>query len=119
MELCRPPASLVFRCSLVMRGSAVSGSGRRQWFFFWGRWYRDGKRRHHGPQSSSYVSLNVVSSNGPKFMYLCYVLYVSYDESNLCSGGFAVCDCSHVLVRCGLGHGCLLLRVTTKQETYT
>ncbi len=59
--------------SLGMRKSAVSGSGRRQWFFFWGR---DGKRRHRGPWSSSYVSLHVVPSNRQKFMYLCSVSYV-------------------------------------------
>jgi hypothetical protein len=54
----------------------VSGSGRRQWFFFWGRWYGDGKRRHCVPWSSNYVSLHVTPSNNPKFMYLCSVSYV-------------------------------------------
>jgi hypothetical protein len=36
--------------------------------FFWGRWYRDGKRSRHGPWRSSYVSLHVSSSNIPNFM---------------------------------------------------
>ncbi len=51
---------------------------------------------------------SVTPSNRPKFMYLCSVLYVLYYINRLFSGGFAVCDCSHVLVRCVLGerHWC-------------
>jgi hypothetical protein len=45
-------------CSGVFWGmteSAVSDSGRRQWFFFWVGGIGNGKRRHRGPWSSSYV----------------------------------------------------------------
>ncbi len=38
-----------------MRESAVSDSGRRNWFFFWVCGIGNGKRRYHGPWSSSYV----------------------------------------------------------------
>jgi hypothetical protein len=34
---------------------------------------------------------------------ICSVLYVLYYINSLCSGGFAVCDYSHVLVQCVLG----------------
>ncbi len=34
---------------------------------------------------------------------ICSVLYVLYYISSLCSGGFDVCDCRHVLVQCVLG----------------
>ena len=70
-------------------------------------------------------SLHVVSSNIPKFMYSCSVLYVLgvirtgpckggvglktlsylYYIISLYSGGFTVSDYSHVLVRCVLGEG--------------
>jgi len=45
-------------CSGVLEGmreSAVSDSGRRYWFFFWVGGIGNGKRRYHGPWSSSYV----------------------------------------------------------------
>ncbi len=38
-----------------MRESVVSDSGRRHWFFFWVGGIGNGKRRYHGPWSSSYV----------------------------------------------------------------
>jgi hypothetical protein len=38
-----------------MRESVVSDSGRRHWFFFWVGGIGNGKRRHRGPWSSSYV----------------------------------------------------------------
>ncbi len=55
----------LFRGALGMRKSVVSGSGRRQWFLFWDRWYRYGKRRHRGPWSSSYVSLYTDKNSWP------------------------------------------------------
>jgi hypothetical protein len=45
----------LFRGDLGMRESVVSGSGRRQWFFFWVGGIGNGKRRRRGPWSSSYV----------------------------------------------------------------
>jgi len=36
-------------CVLGTRESVVSGSGRRQWFFFWVGGIGDGKRRCRGP----------------------------------------------------------------------
>jgi hypothetical protein len=38
-----------------MRDSVVSDSGRGHWFFFWVGGIGNGKRRRHGPWSSSYV----------------------------------------------------------------
>ena len=70
-----------------------------------GGWYREWEEKALRPMEFELCSLHVGSSNSPKFMYLCSVLYVLYYISSLCSGGFAVCDCRHVLVRCVLGHG--------------
>ena len=58
--------------------------------------------------------LHVGPSNRPKFMYLCSVLYVLYYINSLCSGGFVLCDCRYMLVRCVLGarHWCVTDRIT-------
>jgi hypothetical protein len=54
----RRASCAMLRCELYSGfvESVVSGSGRRQWFFFWVDGIGDGKRRRHGPWSSSYVS---------------------------------------------------------------
>ena len=50
-----------------------SGSGRRQWFFFWEGGIGNRKRRRHGPWSSSYVRF---MSGLQTVQNLCiYVLY--------------------------------------------
>jgi hypothetical protein len=56
-----------------MRESAVSDSGRRQWFFFLGRWYREWEEKAPQPMEFELCSLHVEPSNSP---HLCiYVLY--------------------------------------------
>jgi hypothetical protein len=63
-----------------MRESTVSDFGRGHWFFCWVGGIGNGKRRHRGPWSLSYVhSMSYV------FM-LCIVSYIYI--SSLCSGDF-------------------------------
>ena len=85
--------SSLSRGALGMRESEVSGSGWRQWIFFGGRWYRDGKRRHHGPWSSNCVSLNVGPSNRPNFYTIKAVSAVVvslYSTRDMC--WFGICS---------------------------
>ena len=55
----------------------MSGSGRRQWFFFLGRWYRGWEEKAPRSMEFELCFTSVTSSNRPTFMYLCSVLYVS------------------------------------------
>ena len=57
----------------------MSDSGRRQWFFFWVGGIGNGKRRRHGPWSSSYVHcmsrLQTAQIYVFVFRIICLILY--------------------------------------------
>ena len=120
----------LLRGVLGMRESAVSGSGRRQYFIFWVGGIGDGERRCRGPWS--WVQAMFTSCLAFKQTKICvlmfqvYYMFWGWSESykggvghktlsylyyinSLCSGGFTVCDCKHVLVRSVLGawHWCV------------
>jgi hypothetical protein len=70
--------SRLFRGALGMRESAVSDSGRRQWFFFWGRWYREWEEKEPWSVEFELCSLHVTSSNSPNLCddVLYYMNYI-------------------------------------------
>ncbi len=59
-----------------MRESAVSDSGRRNWFFFLGRWYREWEEKVPRSMEFELCSLHTVTSNRPNLCIyvMCYVL---------------------------------------------
>ena len=67
------------RLHLTVEGVLVG-----DWFFLGGRWYRDGKRRRHGPWNSSYFSQHVAPPNRPKFVFM---FCISVMEG-MCTAGF-------------------------------
>jgi hypothetical protein len=73
-------------CSGVLRGmreSAVSDSGREHWFCFWVGGIGNGKRRHHGPWSLSYVhSMSHPQKTVQIYVFMfCVMSYIMYTVS--------------------------------------
>jgi hypothetical protein len=60
-----------------MRESAVSDSGRRQWFFYLGRWYREWEEKAPRSMEFELCSLHVASSNNPN-LCIDVLYYMSY-----------------------------------------
>ena len=67
----------LFRGPLGMMESVVSGSGRRQWFFYLGGWYREWEEKaSRGPWSSSYVHfMSRLQTDQNLCIYVLYYLF--------------------------------------------
>ena len=105
-----------------MRESVVSDSGRRHWFSFLGRCYRECEEK---VMEFELFSLHVAPSSSPN---LCiYVLYDVLDYINsLCSGGFADATAGMCWFGVWWGHGtdvsrtgCARLGSATRHNVYT